>query len=230
MTMLIPLHRSEGILLLPLTDTLSSPMLWIDTLAQILLLMLKSVLWLLQMGIGRPDGMLTRLCLRTIPLQRQRMKNSANMSAVMLLLVMPFSLLFWAVLVVLALRRRDSCALWLFWNCDSMMLSVTVRAYPRFLLLIALSFALGVFDRRLRESLLLWLKLLLCVLLVLRRSLLLPTFLIASVLPIARALLILFHDAVPSLLPLHSLHPPMPPLFPLFLSFLAFSVDLDCAS
>ena len=32
---------------------------------------------------------------------------------------MPFSLLFWAVLVVLALRRRDFCALWLFWNFGS---------------------------------------------------------------------------------------------------------------
>ena len=38
-------------------------------------------------------------------------KNSASMRAVMLLSVMPFSLLFWAVLVVLALRRRDFCAL-----------------------------------------------------------------------------------------------------------------------
>ena len=84
--------------------------------------------WLMQMGIGRPDGMLTRLCLRTIPLHRQRMKNSASMRAVMLLSVMPFSLLFWAVLVVLALRRRDFCALWLVWNFDSMMLSVNVRA------------------------------------------------------------------------------------------------------
>ena len=80
------------------------------------------------MGIGRPDGMLTRLCLRTIPLQRQRMKNSASIRVIVLLLVMPFSLLFWAVLVVLALRRRDFCALWLFWNFDSMMLFVKVRA------------------------------------------------------------------------------------------------------
>ena len=51
-----------------------------------------------------------------------------------------------------------------------------------------------------------------------------------ELLPIAQALLILFHDAVHSILPLPSLHPPMPPLFPLFLSLLAFSVDLDCAS
>ena len=47
--------------------------------------MLYSVLWLLQMGIGRSYGMLTRLCLRTIPLHRQRMKSSASMRAVMLL-------------------------------------------------------------------------------------------------------------------------------------------------
>ena len=66
MTMLIPLHKSEGILLLALMDTFNPPMLWIDTRALVLLLMLKSVLWLLEMGIGRPDGMLTRQCLRTI--------------------------------------------------------------------------------------------------------------------------------------------------------------------
>ena len=126
--MLIPLHKSEVILLLPLTDTLNSPMLWIDNRTLILLLMLKSVLWLLQMGTGRPAGMLTRLCLRTIPLHRQRMKNSASMRTVMLLLLMPFSLLFWAVLAELAPRRRDFCALWLFWNFDSMMLSMKVLA------------------------------------------------------------------------------------------------------
>ena len=90
--------------------------------------MLKSVLWLLEMGIGRPDGMLTRLCLRTIPLHRQRMKNSGSMRPIMLLSVLPFSLLFWAALAVLAPRRRDFCALWLFWNLDSMMLSVHVLA------------------------------------------------------------------------------------------------------
>ena len=59
-TMLIPLHKTEGILLSPLTDTFKSPMLsllWIDTSALIFLLMFKSVLW---MGIGRLDGMLTR--------------------------------------------------------------------------------------------------------------------------------------------------------------------------
>ena len=55
-------------------------------------------------------------------------KLPGSVRAVMLLLVMPFSLLFWAVLVVLALRRRDFCVLWLFWNFDSMMLSVKVRA------------------------------------------------------------------------------------------------------
>ena len=77
MTLLIPLHKNEGILLLPLTDTFNSPMLWINTRTLILFLMLKSVLWLLEMEIGRPDGMLTRLCLRIvlfIPLHRQRMK------------------------------------------------------------------------------------------------------------------------------------------------------------
>ena len=90
--------------------------------------MLKSVLWLLEMGIGRPDGMLTRLFLRTIPFHRQRMKNSGSMRPIMLLSVLPFSLLFWAALAVLAPRRRDFCALWLFWNFDSMMLSVNVLA------------------------------------------------------------------------------------------------------
>ena len=86
------------------------------------------------------------------------------------------------------------------------------------------------FDRRLREYLRLWPKLLSCVLLELRCYLPLPTFLIDFVLPIAPALLIFFHDAVNSFLPLPSLHPPMPPLFPLIFSFPAFSVDLDCAS
>ena len=56
MTMLIPLHKNEGILLLPLTDTFKSPMLWIDTRALILLLMLKSVLLLLEIGIGLLEG------------------------------------------------------------------------------------------------------------------------------------------------------------------------------
>ena len=111
---LIQLHKNEGILQLPLMDTFKSPILWIDTRALILLLMLKSVLWLLEMGIGRPDGMLTRLCLRTIPLHRQRMKNSGSMRPIMLLSVLPFSLLFWAALAVLAPRRRDFCALWPF--------------------------------------------------------------------------------------------------------------------
>ena len=53
-------------MLLPLMDTFKSPMLWIDTRALISLLMLKSVLWLLEKGFGRPDGMLTRLCLRFV--------------------------------------------------------------------------------------------------------------------------------------------------------------------
>ena len=60
------------------------------------------------------------------------------------------------------------------------------------------------FDRRLREYLLLWQKLLSCVLLELCRYLPLPTFLFAFVLPIAPALLIFFHDAVNSFLPLPS--------------------------
>ena len=94
--MLITLHKNQGIiLLLPLTDTFKSSMLWINTSALILLLMLRSVLWLLEMRIGKPDGMLTRLCLRTIPLHS---------------------------------------------------LSVHVLAWPSFLLLIAPSFALGVFN------------------------------------------------------------------------------------
>ena len=83
---------------------------------------------MVRVGIGRPNGMLTRLCLRTIPLHRQSMKNSASMRTVMLLSVTPFSLLFWAVFAVLAPRRRDFCALWLFWNFDSMMLSLNVLA------------------------------------------------------------------------------------------------------
>ena len=56
MTLLIQLHKNEGILLLPLTDTFKSPMLWIDTRALILLLMLKSVLRLLEIGIGLLEG------------------------------------------------------------------------------------------------------------------------------------------------------------------------------
>ena len=221
--MLIPLHKSEGILLLPLTDTFNSPMLWIDISALISL----SVLWSLEMGIGRLDGMLTRLCLRHIPFTQAEDENSASMRTVMLLLVMPFSLLFWAILAVLAPRRRDFCALWLFWNLDSMMLSVNVLAQPRFLLLIAPSFALGVIDRRLRGSLRLWQRLLSCVLLELLRFLPshLPTLLIAFVLPIAQALLIFFHNAVNSFLPLPSLQPPIPPLFPLFVRLPAFLVD-----
>ena len=63
--MLIQLHKNEGILLLTLMDTFKSPMLRINTSTLILFLMLKSELWLLEMGIGRPNGMLTRLCLRT---------------------------------------------------------------------------------------------------------------------------------------------------------------------
>ena len=78
MTKLTPLHKNEEILLLHLTDTFKSPMPWIDTRALILLLMLKSVLWLLEMGVGRPDGMLTRLSLRTITLHS--MKNSVLLS------------------------------------------------------------------------------------------------------------------------------------------------------
>ena len=53
---------------------------------------------MVRVGIGRPNGMLTRLCLRTIPLHRQSMRNSASMRAVMLLSLMPFSFcsgLFW---------------------------------------------------------------------------------------------------------------------------------------
>ena len=74
----------------------------------------------------------------------------------------------------------------------------------------------------LREYLLLWQKLLSCVVLELRPYLPLPTFLIAFLLPIAPALLIFFHDAVNSFLPLPPLLPPMPSLFPLFLSFPVF--------
>ena len=40
MTMLIQPHKNERILLLPLMDTFKSPMLWINTRALILLLML----------------------------------------------------------------------------------------------------------------------------------------------------------------------------------------------
>ena len=47
-----------------------------------------------EMGIGRPDGMLTRLSLRTIPLHRLRMKNSGSMRPIMLLSVMLFSFIF----------------------------------------------------------------------------------------------------------------------------------------
>ena len=39
-----------------------------------------------------------------------------------------FSLLFWAVLAVLAPRQRDFCVLWLFWNFHSMMVSLNVLA------------------------------------------------------------------------------------------------------
>ena len=50
------------------------------------------------------------------------------MRTVMLLSILPFSLLFWAALAVLAPRRQDFCAIWHFWNLDSMMLSVNVLA------------------------------------------------------------------------------------------------------
>ena len=80
------------------------------------------------MEIGRPNGMLIKLCLRTTPLHRQRMKISASMRTVMLLSVMPFSLLLWLVLAVYAPRQRDFWVLWLFWNFDSMQLSVNVLA------------------------------------------------------------------------------------------------------
>ena len=50
------------------------------------------------------------------------------MRPIMLLLVLPFYLYCWAALAVLAPRRRDFCVLWLFWNFDSMMLSVNVLA------------------------------------------------------------------------------------------------------
>ena len=73
------------------------------------------------------DGM-TRLCLRTIPLYRQRMKNFRSMRPIMLLSVMPFFLVFLAVLAVLASRLWDFCALWLFWNLDSKMLFVNMLA------------------------------------------------------------------------------------------------------
>ena len=87
-------------------------------------------------GIGRPYGMLTRVCLRTIPLlwalhtantqadNEKFRKHDTNYAAVGL----AFFPLFWAALAVLAPMRRDFCALWLFWNFDSMMLSVNVLA------------------------------------------------------------------------------------------------------
>ena len=136
----------------------------------------------------------------------------------MLLLVLPFSLLFW-VLWLYWLQQHDA----LRERAGLAPLSPSDRS----------SFALGVFDRRLRGYLLLWPRLLSCVLLELLRFLTyLPcsTFLIAFVLPIAQILLIFFHDTVNSSLPLPYLHPPMPSLIPLFLRLPAFLVDLDCAS
>ena len=70
------------------------------------------------MGIGRPDGTLTRLCLRTISLPRQRMKISRSMRQIMLLLLLPFSFCSFTVLAALAPRRRDFCALWFLLNLD----------------------------------------------------------------------------------------------------------------
>ena len=47
-------------------------------------------------------------------------ENSMSMRTIMPLSVLPFFLLFLAVLAVLAPRLQDFCALWLFWNLDSM--------------------------------------------------------------------------------------------------------------
>ena len=126
------------ILLSHLKDTFNSPMLWINTWALILLLMLKSVLWLLEMGIGRPESRLTKLCLRTIPLHRQRMKSFGSTRPIMLLWVLPFFLLFLAVLAKFVPWRLNFYALWIFWNLDSsMILFRNVLAEPSFTLVIA---------------------------------------------------------------------------------------------
>ena len=136
--------------------------------------------------------MLTRLpvCLRTIPLHRQRMKSSTNMRPIMLLWVLPVSLPFLAVLEELAPRLQDFSALWHFWNLDSMMLFVHMLAWPCFPLLIALSFSLGFFRQESEGFRLLWPRLLSCVLLELLLILHQPPSLIQNVLPIALDLLI----------------------------------------
>ena len=102
MTMLIPLHKNKETLLSLLMDTFKLPMLGINTSSLILLLMLMSVLCLLEMGIGRPDGMLTRLCLRTIPFQKHEI-NYAVVGLAFFLIVLgcfgfmrDFSVLFFS--------------------------------------------------------------------------------------------------------------------------------------
>ena len=82
------------------------------------------------------------------------------------------------------------------------MLFGLLLSWPSFPLLIAPNFGPGVFDRRLRGYLLLWQRLLSCVLLGFLLFLHLPTSLIAIKLPIAQDRLISFHDSVNSLLPL----------------------------
>ena len=63
-------------------DTFKSPTLRINTRALILLLMFKSVLWLLQTVIGRPNGMLTRLSLKTQAREGKFKKHKNSYAAV----------------------------------------------------------------------------------------------------------------------------------------------------
>ena len=56
------------------------------------------------------------------------MKISGSMIPIMLLSVLPFTLFSWVALAVLAPRLRDFCTHWLFWNFDSMMLSMNMLA------------------------------------------------------------------------------------------------------
>ena len=111
-------------------------------------------------------------------------------------------------LPILTCKFTDVCALWLFWNLDSMMLSLNVL----FLAQLSPSYR-SQFRARYFQQASMWILAALANATIMRCLLFLqlPTSLIAIVLPIAQGLLIFFHYAIHCFLPIPSPHPPMPP-------------------
>ena len=114
--MLIPLHKNEGILLSPMMDTFESPLLWIDTRALILLLVTGDEDWKARWN---ADKTVLENHTLTQAEDKKFRKHDTSYAAVDLAFF-PFVL---GCFAEFAPRRRDFCALWIFWNLDSMMLS-----------------------------------------------------------------------------------------------------------